>query len=119
METNADLPGYFRSRADIKLNRMFGDHPHDNNGTHLDGNIPDDCLWQRWWKWSSKLSTTNVLQGHVGRRFMNTLANEFRGILDRTWNSERPLSYARLILQTTGSSTLAPSLRPSDRSWLT
>ena len=40
-------------------------------------------------------------QGRVGRRFVDTLAREFEGVEERRWNSERPLVFAAVILQST------------------
>jgi hypothetical protein len=42
-----------------------------------------------------------VPKGKVGSCFLAKLASEFRGIRARTWNSERPLVYVAVILQTT------------------
>jgi hypothetical protein len=40
-------------------------------------------------------------KGTVGRRFVATLAKEFRGVKTRDWNSERPLVFVSVVLQTT------------------
>jgi hypothetical protein len=37
------------SEADIKLMSVYGDYIHQNDGTHLDGEIADDTLWQERW----------------------------------------------------------------------
>ena len=34
----------------------------------------------------------------MGRRFTEILAEEWRGVLDRSWNSERPLVFAHVVL---------------------
>ena len=39
--------------------------------------------------------------GEVGRRFTAVLAAEWRGLLDRKWNSERPLIFAHVVLTKT------------------
>ena len=33
-----------------KLTRVYGDCVHQNDGTHLDGGIRDDMVWQERWK---------------------------------------------------------------------
>jgi hypothetical protein len=101
-DPGADLPGYETSRADRLLDTVYGDHPHANDGCHLDGSIPSDRSWQRRWKRIAQISPTHydVPKGKVGRRFVATLAREFRGARERSWNSERPLIFATVILQT-------------------
>jgi hypothetical protein len=44
-----DLPGATISDADRLLNKVYGDYVHQNPGTHLDGGIADDALWQERW----------------------------------------------------------------------
>jgi hypothetical protein len=39
-----DLPGYKISEADKKVMDVYGDYIHQNNGSHLDGNIQNDLL---------------------------------------------------------------------------
>ena len=101
------------SAADKRLDGVYGDHPHNNLGVHLTGGVEDDALWQRLWMRMSQQSTTtyNVPRGRVGRRFVKTLAKEFRGVRDRKWNSERPLVYAKAILQTTPGVKRAKDIR--------
>ena len=112
-EVGADLPGYFRSRADIKLDKVFGDHPHSNDGSHLSAGIPDDRVWQKRWRRCAQLSTNTytVPKGRVGRRFVRLLADEFQGVLDRRWNSERPLILAKVILLTSRTVTRSADIR--------
>ena len=102
-ELGADLPGFSPTPADLLLDKVYGDHPHRNDGRHLDGGIQDDKAWQRRWKRIAQLSTTHysVPKGRVGRRFIQMLTNEFNGVRERRWNSERPLVFATAILQTT------------------
>jgi hypothetical protein len=49
------------------------------------------------------LSTTHytVPSGKVGRRFIKVLVKELRGVQARTWNSEQPLLFVAVVLQTT------------------
>ena len=39
--------------------------------------------------------------GAVGRRFTAILAAELRGVIGRSWNSERPLVFAQVFLTKT------------------
>jgi hypothetical protein len=41
-----DLPGVTISEAELKLMKVYGDHIHQNDGTHLDGGMKDDDAWQ-------------------------------------------------------------------------
>jgi hypothetical protein len=102
-DEGANLPDYVVTEADRLLDTALGDHAHDNAGTHLDGGVATDALWQRWWRRMAQLPTTRFQApaGKVGRRFLTILAAEFRGIRERLWNSERPLMFAATVLQTT------------------
>jgi hypothetical protein len=103
MEEGADLPGFTPVQADHLLDALYGDHPHQNDGSHLRGGVADDAIWQRRWRRMVDLSPTHYSapKGTVGRRFVATLAKEFRGVTSRDWNSERPLVFVSVILQTT------------------
>jgi hypothetical protein len=103
LEEGADLPGYESTPADQLLDSVYGDHPHNNDGRHLDGGIIDDQKWQSLWLRVTQLAPTRyaVPKGKVGKRFLVTLTNEFRGARERRWNSERPLVFAATILQST------------------
>ena len=102
-EDGADLPGYVLTEADRRLNEVYGDHPHRNDGTHLDGGIADDRKWQERWRRIAQLNTSmyDLPLGarRLGRRFVKTLAEELKGVRDRKWNSERPLVFAAVVLQ--------------------
>jgi hypothetical protein len=100
--SGADLPGYTASRADSLLDSIYGDHPHANDGCHLDGSIPSNCSWQRCWMRMAQVSPTHydVPKSKVGRRFVATLAHEFRGAREHPWNSEQTLVFVSVILQT-------------------
>ncbi|KAI2507266.1 hypothetical protein MHU86_7102 [Fragilaria crotonensis] len=57
-DAGADLPGYFVTAADRLLDSAYGDHVHDNDGTHLHGDFSDDALWQRRWRRMAQIATT-------------------------------------------------------------
>ena len=96
-EKNAELLGF------LLLQGVYGDFPHHNDGSHLDGVIADDAAWQRRWRWLAAQSTSwyATPSGAVGRRFTAILAVERRGVLNRSWNSERPLFFAHGTLTKT------------------
>ena len=48
-DIGADLPTYVPTEADNLLRNAYGDHVHDNDGTHLSADIVDDPLWQHLW----------------------------------------------------------------------
>jgi hypothetical protein len=102
-ETGADLPDYTLTEADIKLDTaVYGDHVHNNDGTHLDGGIVDDHRWQRRWRRLVAYTPNRyeAPKGRVGRRFISMLAEAFDGVTTRRWNSERPIVFAAVILIT-------------------
>ncbi|KAI2504762.1 hypothetical protein MHU86_9698 [Fragilaria crotonensis] len=112
-DAGADLPGYFVTAADRLLDAAYGDHVHDNAGTHLHGDFSDDALWQRRWRKMAQIATTRYQApaGRVGRRFIAILTSEFRGVRERRWNSERPLVFVATVLQTTQGVRRAKDIR--------
>ena len=102
-EENADLLGFTPERAHLLLQGVYGEFPHHNNGSHLDGGIADDAAWQRRWRRLAVHSASwyTTPSGAVGRRFTAILAAEWRGVLSLSWNSERPLFFAHVVLTKT------------------
>ena len=99
------------------LQEVYGDFLHHNDRAHLDGGITDDAVCQRRWRrldaqseiWYAKPS------GVARRRFAKILATEWRGFLDRSWKSERPLIFAHVILM----KTLGVRRAQEIRAWIT
>jgi hypothetical protein len=112
-DVNTDLPGYQPTAADLLLDTIYGDHVHDNDGTHLDGGIANDAFWQGRWKRMAQLATTRYLvpKGKVGGRFLTILISEFQGVRDPRWNSEHPLVFVATVLQTTPGVRRAKDIR--------
>ena len=108
-----DLPGYEPTEADRKLDLVFGDHVHLNDGCHLKGGIDTDGLWQRRWRRVVQLSLRpyHVPKGTVGRRFIAMLTAEFCGARERRWNSERPIVFVATILQSSSGRLSAADIR--------
>ena len=102
-EENADLPGYTHERAYLVLQGFYGDFPHHKDRSHLDRGITYYAAWQRRWR---RLAVQSVSwyatpSGAVGRRFTAILTAEWRGIISLSWNSERPLVFAHVVLTKT------------------
>lgn len=49
---NGDLPGVLSNtlRSRQETHDVYGDHVHQNDGTHLHGGITDDTVWQKHWE---------------------------------------------------------------------
>ena len=45
-----DMPGYVPTPEDLRLWEVYRDWVHGNPGTHLDGGVKEDRLWQGWWR---------------------------------------------------------------------
>jgi hypothetical protein len=97
------MAGFVPAPVDHLLKAVYGDWPHHNYGRHLDGGVSGDAAWQRRRRRIADLSSTHysVPKGRVGRRFINILASEYRGVQAHTWNSEQPLVFVAVVLQTT------------------
>jgi hypothetical protein len=72
------------------LDKVYGDHVHANNGTHLSGGVSDDKTWQKYWKSLVAFSPAryDTPKGRTGKRFISMLADEFQGVVDHKRNSE-------------------------------
>ena len=70
------------------MDGVYGDHVHQNDGTHLSGGIEDDKIWQ------DRMNQLIVLQpqqydlpkGAVAHRFIEELDDLFKGVMERKWN---------------------------------
>jgi hypothetical protein len=96
-----NLRGATISEVDLKLLEVNGDYIHQNYGTHLDGGIQDDGVWQEQWQKLITLPSQryDAPSGAVGRHFVNILALELEGICHRKWNSERFNVFQMVVLQ--------------------
>ena len=90
-DEKGDVPRYIPTPEDLPLREVYGDWVHGNPGTHLDGGVKEDGLWQGWWCDLAVMPPRRyeAPSGKVGRRYVNALADELPGIRDRRWNSER------------------------------
>jgi hypothetical protein len=71
------------------LLEAYGDCIHQNDGTHLDGGIKDDAVWQaRWCKLVAlPCQRYDAPGGSVGQHFMRILTEELEGIHSRKWGA--------------------------------
>ena len=98
-EENADLPDFIPECAYLLLEEVYG----ENAGSHLDREVANKAIWQRCWR---RLATQLARwyatpSGAVGHRFTEILAAEWWGVLGRSWNTERPLVFAHIVLTKT------------------
>ena len=89
--------------ADRRLCSIYGDTIHQNDGTHLDGGIgvAIDAKWQRFHLRiaACNLQLYDLPNGRWAHRFLETLTHLWNGVVERRWNSERPLVFLACILQ--------------------
>jgi hypothetical protein len=73
------------------MDKVYGDHVHQNPGMYLRGDIPDDELWQDCWRRLIVFpsQTYDAPSGAVGRRLIEMLADMLAGIQARKMNAER------------------------------
>ena len=85
----------------LRLEKVYGGTIHDDDGTHLQGGISDDSLWQGYHRRLVTLTPqlyTCPGKG-AGKDFIHQLCEEFDGVIERKWNSERPLVFCLAMLQ--------------------
>ena len=68
-----------------KLGAMYGTAIHHDNGTQLESGITEDKLWQVLWREIVALSPQryDVPAGRVGCIFIDALAEELKGTMER------------------------------------
>jgi hypothetical protein len=99
----ADLDGFVDTDAHRRQRTLYGDHIHDNDGTHLHGNLSEeeDLKWQSWWQElvSYPLTSYSLPKG-VGKKFLDLLIREFQKVrVDKTANAERIIVFINVTLQ--------------------
>ena len=84
-----DVPGYVPTPEYLRPWEVYGDWVNGNPGTHLDGGVADTRVWQGWWSDLAVMPSRRyeAPSRKVGRRFVNALLGELRGVCDRRWNS--------------------------------
>ena len=119
-EENTDLPRFHPEHANLLLQEVYIDFSHHNDGAHLDEGIEDNTIWQHCWRRLSDQSGRwfATPSGAVGRRFTAILAAEWHGVLNRSWNSERPLVFANIVLTKTLGVCRARDIRAWKTQWM-
>ena len=82
------------------MREVYGEFPYHNDGLHLDGGVADDAIWQRCWhRLAAQLARWYATPIEaVGRRFTAILYVEWQGVIDRSWNFEKPLVFSHIFL---------------------
>ena len=87
---------------DARLKEVYGDYVNKNLGTHLHGAVPaeEDMQWQRWWATlvGAPKRQFKLPSGTVGNKLLYLLAEEWKGVREGRWNSERPLIFIMVVL---------------------
>ena len=90
------------AEADRLMDTVYGDHVHQNDGTHLAGgvNAAVDEAWQRRWRslTGQQQQLYTVPGGEEGKDFVRQFRLELEGVRSRRWNAERPLAFIMVML---------------------
>ena len=108
-----NLPSATISEADRMMDKVYGDHVHQNDGTHLDSGIADYLIWQDYHKCLVVYPQKqyDAPKGAVGCHFISMLMELLRGIKERKWNSERVVVFQMVILQCTSNVKKAKDIK--------
>ena len=84
------------------LDKVYGDHVHQNPGQHLSDGVPDDHKWQDYWRRLVvyPCQSYDVPKGPVGKRFIEMVSDSLEAILARKWNAEKFIVFS-LVSQKT------------------
>ena len=98
-----DLGNYKPTPTDVKLAEVFdGEYLRNNDGTHLDGKIIDNKVWQERYRSIIiyPLSQYNLLSnGPIGKPVPCLFAKKIDGVRERKWNMEKVICFMSMILQ--------------------
>jgi hypothetical protein len=110
-----DLPPgvIITDEADRMMDKVYGDHVHQNPGTHLDGGIADDAKWQDYHRRLIVYPSQryDAPSGKVGRRFVESITTLLDGVQTRKWNAERFLLFQMVVMQRTRDVTRLRDIR--------
>ena len=100
-------------RDHLSLRGVYVESPHHNDGAHLEGGVPDDAMWKSRWRRLAAQSSSwySTPPSKVGRRITAVHSAEWRGVIDRKWNSKRPLVFAHVVLTKTLDACKAREIR--------
>ena len=97
-----NLDGFIPTAMDIKLFEVFdGECTRDNDGAHLDGDIPDYSILRERYKniITFPISQHDIPSSPIGWSFVRFVSNKLRVVMDIKWNIEKPLYFVALSLQ--------------------
>ncbi len=94
-------PDHTSFAIDTEIERIYGQPVLHCDGTMEHGGITDDDAWQVHFDRLAAIGTRQYTlpKGAVGKEFLELFTTEWRGILERKWNAERPLVCLLVILQ--------------------
>jgi hypothetical protein len=108
-----DLPGYLLTAVDKAFDSVYGDHVHQNDGTHLHNNNKRGDEFTNYWKRLIPYPPKQykLPRGKVGRLFVETLSKEVDLLTMDKEDSERIIVFILVILQRTKTVTKAADIR--------
>ena len=85
------------------LVEVHGNQPHHKNGTHLKGGIANSVFVHNCWHWLVKTLSIwyNTSLSAVRCHFMAILEEEWLGVINWRWNSNRPLIFDHIVFSKT------------------
>ena len=99
----SDISGADISAANKKLDTVYGDHIHDNSGSHLHGGIgrAEDLIWQGYHRrlLSHNQSLYDTPRGKLGKEITNEFSNLLDDVMKRKCNMEKFLVFPMVVLQ--------------------
>jgi hypothetical protein len=102
-DARSDIPGAVISAANKKLDEVYGDHVHDNPGSHLNGNISSalDLIWQGYFRGliSHNQSLYETPRGKLGKDIANEYSNLLEDVMKGKCNMEKFLVFPMVLLQ--------------------
>ena len=103
MEEDTDLGAYHLTRTDHMVFSVYVEHLQRNDVIHLDGGMANDSVWKHNCQITGNLSMIcyDAPQGCIGRRFLQRLIAELKGVQFRVCNYESPLIFSVIIIPMT------------------
>ena len=96
-----DLPGNVITGEEQRIQEVYRDWMHSNDGAHTSGGIQDKKEWQTRWKPLAVMTTRryDAPSRRVKHRFVHALTMDLTGVLERRWNAERFIVFQTVIIQ--------------------
>ena len=99
-EEEEDITSFAMSRAHHMLVEVYGDHLHQNYGTHMDSVIVENDICQHnWIRMAAKSSRWYAMTPGTARRHFTDLLEAYsQGFLDYIWNYDTPIVFTHVVL---------------------